>query len=279
MIIVYSLETETVMWELPTSPALKTFYLISDELIILDMQLEVRAFAPSDDAPLFALEGIIDIAFDVDKELMALSVGTHNEGEVHLYRLPNFEPMTQTFAYQGFLSRIALSHHDYGMLAITDNDNGIRVYDIESGDNIMTAKTNLEYDGSEFESSDEVAFSPDGTQLLVQECTVLQNGCWEITMMLFDIASGDKLLTEIFDYGVVQFIEINDDAMLIISSPLDRVLAFIEVNTLTMTPLPLGIERVFNGDSVAINQTMTLLSVFDYANATESFYRVYAVID
>lgn len=275
IIAVYSLESDEVLWQLPAPPSLSNIYFISEDVLLLDRQTSVEIWAADNDTPIFTVDGLLSLTVDTQKQWMAVTrhpIG-QNTGMIDVYDLRTLEQVGDSFEYSGMV-QVAL--HEQGQIAIGDGEMGIRVYDVVSGaliaEGLETGIQVADY-GDPYSG---IAFSPDGTQLLVNQCTVIQMGCWETTITLLDIATAEALQTTAFEYRDMVYSVTQNTVF--VSQECDALVALFEIDTLTVMPIPVDAESSCYDDGFSVNQDGSLFAIRDYTE-TESWYRVYAVAD
>jgi len=277
IITIYSLETDEVLWQLPAPSTLANFHLVSDDMIILDMQSQIQVVTSADEMPVFTVEGIISIQLSPDNQLLTLAVGNYSAGNIEVYRLPDLEKLDQEFDYEG-VPTIGLSASEHGLLAIGEGLTRIRVYEIGSG-NIIMDRPGTEFEHEyPYEPFDNFIFSPGADRLLVGECTVIQMGCFGIGLTLFEIESGTILQTQSFELETSNFVGFTDENTLLIADGCYNVLSTLTLDDLSATPLPVEIEQTClqRASAVSINQDGTLISARDYSE-TETIYRIFGI--
>ena len=152
------------------------------------------------------------LAIRADNQLLAVleTDESLDTDMVRVYTLPDLEPTPYEFMVEkDAYTHVAFSHPEQGLIGIADSTGLVRVYEMETGDLVMAIPETPISDEFDVNAYDGIIFSPDGKQVLVNECTFIEMGCWSVGVTAIDVASGDILgstVAQLERYDFVDFV-------------------------------------------------------------------------
>jgi|GEM_PF-3528798 len=283
-----SLETGAEHWQLETSRFVRDFELLDHDLALLNLQSRADIYRIGNSEALFSQDFVAhaNLVLSPDRQLMALITGDFDSGTVQIYQLPDLTLIEQAFTVEDSQNaRIALSAQ--GLLAVAETNNRIRIYDIDSGTVLMEVYGTSHRPELQSEAMNsfpveenhyfgDIIFSPSGATLLIEECTFISMGCWEVGLTQFDIETGDILNSLILPYSNYNFIGFTDDNHLLASDYCNEVSGIFGLETFSHVPVPHHIDAQCFQGWVTLSDDNRLIALYDYSEA-ESSYTIYGI--
>lgn len=291
IITAVSLSSGAILWTYePPVYYMPRFYLLDVDMLLIDAQSRVEIYRIGEDEPMFVfvmeIANLTTVEVSPDRQYFSLVTGEYEAWDILVYRVADAIPVNPIFTLPGALLPLnALSA--VGTLATTDGRGIVTVYDVETGEVVVTTvpgEQRVQIDPEHGESwvsesshyYDDMIFSPDGRRLLTTECTFVQMGCWEQGITLFSVDTGDIVAVTANEFEIFNFIGFTDDDHLLAMGSCGQKMQLLTLDTLVVTPLfelnPSSCDRHI----ISVSDEGRYLAHYDYGEDV-SFYRVYGV--
>jgi len=288
IITAVSLSSGAILWTHEASVYMSRFYLLDDDLLLIDAQSRAKIYRIGDDEPMFVMEIANQTRVEVspDRQYFSIVTGEYEAWDILVYRVADAISVDPIFTPpEAVLPLNALSA--VGTLATADGRGIVTVYDVETGEVVVTTvpgeqrvQISPEHGESwvthESHYYEDMIFSSNGRRVLTTECTFVQMGCWGQGITLFSVDTGDIVAVTENEFEIFDFIGFTDDDHLLTMGSCGQKLQLLTFDTLVATPLfeldPSSCDRHI----VSVSDDERYLAHYDYGEDV-SFYRVYGM--